>query len=541
MQDYPSYQAPRADGAWLCEPEPNRASSLIAANQHLLNESDVRWLGIPLLELRRTGRNDLLQAADRNSKANFTLQPIPLPRTPANIQGDASDASPILLSGHQPELFHPGVWFKNFLLSELAGRSRGAAVNVLVDHDLAKRTSFDLPLRMSNGRLTKESVALETPWSEVPWEHAMLRDVSSWDRFVESACEHLRSVGIEKPLLLEMNAAIRDSILKNRSLGEGFAVARHRIEVAAGLSTLEVPFSHLASSQAWTAFIGEFILRADEVSTSYNRARDLYRAFHKIKNSAQPLPPLGHQDAWIETPFWIYSKTHPLRRPLWVRKGLSKIELSDLQSWLETLPIDFRFESWPDAYRKISETGIQIRPRALTTTMFLRVVMCDLFIHGIGGGRYDQLTNQIIRDLWGLDSPAFVVATATSHLPIKRLQTEFCSVQEALKLLRDWRFTPERAVTSKSADMAGQGLLATKQKLLTEIPEGPAKEGWHRSVLKINEQIRSHFAELGDRLHQRYEDALQSEHGQSILEYREFSFALFERGLVDTLQGFAKK
>ena len=40
--------------------------------------------------------------------------------------------------------------------------------------------------------------------------------------------------------------------------------------------------------------------------------------------------------------------------------------------------------------------GIRLRPRALTTTMYLRLAMGDLFLHGIGGAKYDQLTDRII-------------------------------------------------------------------------------------------------------------------------------------------------
>ena len=28
--------------------------------------------------------------------------------------------APFILSGHQPEMFHPGVWYKNFVLGGLA-------------------------------------------------------------------------------------------------------------------------------------------------------------------------------------------------------------------------------------------------------------------------------------------------------------------------------------------------------------------------------------------------------------------------------------
>jgi hypothetical protein len=535
MRDYPSHRAPRADGSWLCEPEPNKSSSLIAFNQQLLDGSDVRWLGLPLSELRRRARNDLLQAADRYSKNTSELHSLPL--NPLNDHREVGLTKPMLMSGHQPELFHAGVWFKNFLLSTLAKKNRGVAVNVLVDHDLAKRTRLEVPKRSKDCRLTKATIDLDTRWSELPWEHAVLGDTSSWDRFVESVCEDLSSVGIEKPLLTEMNACVRDAIRRGRSLGEAIATARHRMELDAGLSTMEIPFSHLALSQAWTAFTGEVIFRAEEVHTSYNRAREEYRASHEIKSPAQPLPPLGRDGSWIETPFWIYSKSHPRRQPLWVRRQRSSIELSDLHAWRMIFQVDSHHESWLVAFRKISDSGLQIRPRALTTTMFLRLAMCDLFIHGIGGGRYDQLTNNIIGDLWGLESPSFVVATATLHLPIKRLPSKSSSCLEVVKRLRDWRFTPERLVTCISTDILGKSLLESKRRLLESVPEGQAKGAWHRSVMDTNQQIRSHFAEQGDGLNQQYAGALEFERELAILNYREFSFTLFEKELIDRLLG----
>ena len=35
--------------------------------------------------------------------------------------------------------------------------------------------------------------------------------------------------------------------------------------------------------------------------------------------------------------------------------------------------------------------GIRLRTRALTTTLFARYVLGDLFVHGIGGAKYDEL------------------------------------------------------------------------------------------------------------------------------------------------------
>ena len=59
---------------------------------------------------------------------------------------------PFFLSGHQPELFHSGVWFKNFLLSQLAMSTGGVAINFLVDNDLCRDTAIRVPTRHSNAQ-----------------------------------------------------------------------------------------------------------------------------------------------------------------------------------------------------------------------------------------------------------------------------------------------------------------------------------------------------------------------------------------------------
>ncbi|MFN9917551.1 MAG: hypothetical protein ACK53L_33510, partial [Pirellulaceae bacterium] len=81
----------------------------------LAADDTCRWLGIPLPVLRRQLREFLGQHLN---------QPL-------------ADR-PLILSGHQPELFHPGVWFKNFLLSSLAARHQAVALNIQVDHDLSR-------------------------------------------------------------------------------------------------------------------------------------------------------------------------------------------------------------------------------------------------------------------------------------------------------------------------------------------------------------------------------------------------------------------
>ena len=43
---------------------------------------------------------------------------------------------------------------------------------------------------------------------------------------------------------------------------------------------------------------------------------------------------------------------------------------------------------------ELSSRGIKLRTRALTTTLFARLVLSDMFLHGIGGAKYDQVTDR---------------------------------------------------------------------------------------------------------------------------------------------------
>jgi hypothetical protein len=59
----------------------------------------------------------------------------------------------------------------------------------------------------------------------------------------------------------------------------------------------------------------------------------------------------------------------------------------------------------------------RLSPRALTLTAFIRLFLADQFVHGIGGGRYDRITDQLIGSWFKIAPPAFSVMTATLLFP----------------------------------------------------------------------------------------------------------------------------
>ena len=66
----------------------------------------------------------------------------------------------MILAGHQPQLFHPGVWFKNFVLSRLAESQAATAVNLVIDSDTIKTAAVRVPTGSASRRFV-ESIPLD--------------------------------------------------------------------------------------------------------------------------------------------------------------------------------------------------------------------------------------------------------------------------------------------------------------------------------------------------------------------------------------------
>src|SRR6202042_1418051 len=65
--------------------------------------------------------------------------------SPFDLDAVSSSSRPLVVTGHQPELFHPGVWVKAFAASGIATAHQGVALNLIVDNDIPKSTSIQGP------------------------------------------------------------------------------------------------------------------------------------------------------------------------------------------------------------------------------------------------------------------------------------------------------------------------------------------------------------------------------------------------------------
>jgi len=79
----------------------------------------------------------------------------------------------------------------------------------------------------------------------------------------------------------------------------------------------------------------------------------------------------------------------------------------------------------------LKEKKLKIRPKALLLTLFNRLFISDLFIHGLGGAKYDMVTDEIIIEFFKVEPPHFLVPPALYisilNLPLQHLILKYLS------------------------------------------------------------------------------------------------------------------
>ena len=94
--------------------------------------------------------------------------------------------------------------------------------------------------------------------------------------------------------------------------------------------------------------------------------------------------------------------------------------------------------------RELAADSIRLRTRALTTTMFARYFLGDLFIHGIGGAKYDELGDEISRRFFGIEPPGFLTMSLSLWLDLPNEAVTRDDLAKLDRVFRDLTFNPDR-------------------------------------------------------------------------------------------------
>ena len=401
-----SRRVPRQDRGVLADPSLLQAARLATETRQLTGSSDVRVAGITLADWRHESATEALAAsAEYAARSGRTL--------PAH-----NAAGPLIVAGHQPTLFHCGVLIKNFALARLARRVQGTPLNLIVDNDIATPLHLSVPDGSREQPATR-LVPFSSDTAARPWEDIKPDLSGAFTGFPERITEALSRWDID-PLLPTVWPAAISAAEQGRGLSECLSAARISLQDQFDHGTLELPISSLATRRSFLRFVAMVLVQADRFAEAHNRALSVYRQAHRVRSRTHPAADLDRHDGWLETPFWCWHAGDTHRRRLMVRVTSAGIAVSDGS----TLEAEWTLTNVPDLDQLASELaqwqhdGLRIRPSALSTTLFPRVFLADLFVHGIGGSKYDEVTDALMADFFGIAPPAYLTLSATLQLPL---------------------------------------------------------------------------------------------------------------------------
>lgn len=505
--EFRQYRAPKTNQEVFVDPPLRQAEQLLAQNKTLLGQHDSRWN-----TMRNEARGQLVKDAIRYTSVYRDTSWV-----------DHQPNRPLVMAGHQPSLFHPGVWLKNFALSQLADQFDATAVNLVVDNDVAKQSGIRVPtIDQSTGLAAYRSVEYDVAGGGVPYEQTTVHDLERFERFDREVAQTVKPL-VKDPCIDQLWPHAKAAIQRCGVAGCALAQARHALEGEIGLQTLELPLGVFCRSRVFAEFALSILTEMPRFQQCYNDSSAYYRTVHGIRSTAHPVPDLAQQDDWFEAPLWIYGNQSPHRKAAWVRMRDNAIEISDLGNRL--VRIDTRNLS--DAIDQLTAAmtpEFKLRPRALLTTMYSRLVLSDLFLHGIGGGKYDQLGDMVTRSFFQITPPQFMVLSGTVHLPGVENEDVADDVRALKRRIRETHFQGERFQSESNVDA---DLATQKQELLRTIPPQGQRGHWHREVSDLNRQLSDQLADFRSDLQRQLSDAQRRLVAQSILQSREHSFCLF--------------
>lgn len=381
---YDRWKAPAEDGQTLIWPAPADLLRDTLENQRRLTQaSSVRIQGVALPEVRTRLRQFL---------------------------GHVDNDRAIFATGHQAELHHPGVWVKNALIGAAAGRLGGRAMHFAVDTDEPKHLHLRWPggsVALTDAQRLREEwsglVPAPTPTQLQDVADAFRRDAAAWDF---------------QPLVNPFLDSMRRLAPQSPSLPAALTGALSELDASLGLHHDALLVSPMCLSEPYLLFVHHVLARADRFTADYNAALDEFRHENKIRTPGRPMPNLKCIPEGCEVPFWLDDLTTGSR----TRAAVAR----EQGAFILNLPGGERFrfdpgaDGWPAAgelMRFLRQNNARLSPRALTLTAVLRLLAADQFVHGIGGGQYDQVLDKLIARHFQLDPPRFAVTTATLYFP----------------------------------------------------------------------------------------------------------------------------
>ena len=372
-----------------------------------------------------------------------------------------------------------------------------------------------------------ESIPFDRQTAEIPYEERQIVDRDCLSSFGVRAAETIAPL-VADPLVRSFWSLVQGRAGESDNLGECVAQARHQQEGQWGATTLELPQSRVCSLPAFNWFACHLLAHLPRLWEAYNRSVADYRRVNHVRSAAHPVPDLALEDDWLEAPFWIWTRDNPARRRLFVRQRGDEIVLSDRAGmehalWLQP-EADVRRGA--EQLEQLAASGVRLRTRALITTLFARLCLGDVFLHGIGGAKYDRVTDMLVDRFFGVTPPCYLTLTATLRLPVASAGGSLDEARQIDARLRNLEFHPESFLDGQLTPAAA-ALVDEKRRWIETAPTADNATLRCRSIRSANESLQPFVAPLRQRWLGEREQSADRLRTQTILTSREYAFCLY--------------
>lgn len=503
MLDFSKIKTPASHGEVVVLPEPAACGRAVRSNAQHLRAWDREVVGAPLSHWRRKTREALA----------------------------GTDDVPVIVIGHQPAFYHPGVWAKHVVARRLADAWGGVAVNIVVDNDAPRDTTIAVP-SVAPDRVSTTRVS----FAEIPHGFAY-EQLGRWDgeqvaRF-QAALREAMGSRYDDAMLPRFFEGVAQA--KGGDWVDQVVEGRRAMESTLGVSLVD----HRVSGAWCSPLLIDMLQHAKAFAQSYNRALVHYRQRYNVRGGQRPIPDLHIEAERCELPVWIY-RANEARRRLLVHRADDTIVL-----YADDEPVgEAHVSAWgcDDRGAALIDglNGWRLRPRALALTLWARLLLADFFIHGIGGAKYDRITNEIISDYYGREAPYMGCVSGTLHLDLPLPDACRSHVSCARRQARDLRFNPQRhlSLNERLAPLVErrERAVASAQTLKVQARrDRAARRRAFQEIRSANAAILETEREALTRAERAIEAANERDRQRLIAQNREYFFGLYPQRLLEQL------
>jgi hypothetical protein len=408
------------------------------------------------------------------------------------LDNSKTSSNPLVVSGHQVEFFHPGILSKEILGSQAALQLGGSYISIILDHD-PHDLVFSSPqievhdhmerIRKVSYLLNAKSQSKDSISNKKSWVDFLRQIPGNLEKHFDS--NTMKQIDENISFLIENSG-------NHLEISDYITASRLYSLKNLNLTVYPLKVSEMVNLEGWKEYCDLVNDNLERFIEAHNSSLDEYRKLHHIKNHAQPVPNLAPH----ESPFWVITNGKRV-----------KARHDDIKK--ETL-----------------------YPRAITLSIFMRLFMSDIFIHGKGGARYDQVTNSIIRKFFNVTPSAFLVKTASLQIPVKlgSLLAKYKSVKNIDDWLVRYRFFLFHPDKIEGADPE---LVKHRNQLIKKFHESKhdnagEKKAIHNELEENRIQILNQLGEFEDRLFKERDEIKKYTGDRNVLTDRTFPYFFYD-------------